>query len=139
MRRIHYLVILQQQNLQPAITILLLLLLFFLFLVRIFMYLLLPEYKEGVRQDPIVNKNAACRGPPPHESTTRMTSNSKENGKKLARRSSSTKKKPTSLENNLCPFKIRPLKLEEGENWVVKKMHAKQQYQPQPHESTRQE
>jgi len=32
---------------------------------------------------------------------------------------------PTSLEN-LCPFKIR-LKLEEGKNWVVKKMHTKQQ------------
>jgi len=53
-----------------------------------------------------------------------MTSNSKENGKKLARRSST--KKPTSLEH-LCPFKIR-LKLEEGKNWVVKKMHTKQQH-----------
>jgi len=29
-----------------------------------------PEYKKGVRQDRIVNKNAACRGgpPPPHQS-----------------------------------------------------------------------
>ena len=54
-----------------------------------------------------------------------MTSNSKENGKKLARRSST--KKPTSLEH-LCPFKIRLTKLEEGKNWVVKKMHTKQQH-----------
>jgi len=72
-----------------------------------------PQYKEGVRQDRIVNKNAAIRG------QAGLTGN----GKKLARRSSTKKPSP----DNLCQFKIR-LKLEENEQWIVKRMHPLEQF-----------
>jgi len=79
----------------------------------------MPQYKEGVRQDRIVNKNAAIRGGGNHhQQKTISTTSGNNNGKKLARRSST--KKPTICDN-LCKFKFK-LKLEEGEHWIVKAM-----------------
>ena len=85
----------------------------------------MPQYKEGVRQDRIVNKNAAIRGGGNHhQQKTISTTSGNNNGKKLARRSST--KKPTICDN-LCKFKFK-LKLEEGEHWIVKAMSQAELY-----------